>query len=223
MNDFRSNRHQIINSLRQQFIWLIVYSIGLTIFALVCNQLRERELFSFDKALLLWIHQFANPLFDRLFLFITALGDSEMVVIILLSTIFWLGMEGRYLDGVRVFILCSGGFLINSVMKLFFTRPHPELWQKLIAEYSFSFPREHAVSSMIIYGFIAYLMKKELPEHKETIQAIAITIVVAIGFSRLYLGVHYPTDIIAGYGIGFLWLITCLQLNFESDGDEVDS
>jgi membrane-associated phospholipid phosphatase len=217
VNNFRSNFHQIINSLRQHSIWLIVYLIFLTFFSLVCIQLRESEVFSFDKSLLLWIHQFANPLFDRLFLFITALGDSEMVVIILLSTIFWLGMERRYLDGIRVFILCSGGFLINSVMKLFFARPYPEVWQKLIAEYSFSFPREHAVSSMIIYGFVAYLMKKEFPEYKVVIQASVITVIVAIGFSRLYLGVHYPTDIIAGYGIGFLWLINCLQLTLDDN------
>ena len=215
MNDFRTNRQQIINSVRQQGIWLIVYLIVLAIVAWLCTEVWEKEVFSFDKSWLLWIHQFATPLLDRIFLFVTALGNPQIVIIIFVSTIVWVGMKRRYSDGIRFFLICGGALLINSVMKLFFAKPRPELWTRLIVEHSFSFPSGHAVGSMVIYGFIGYLLSKEFKSYRGVIYSIAIIIIMAIGFSRLYLGVHYPTDIIAGYGIGLLWLITCLQLKFE--------
>lgn len=218
MNNFCANRHQIINSLRQQGIWLIAYLIVLAIVAWLCTEVWEKEAFSFDKSWLLWIHQFATPLLDRVFLFITALGNPEIVVIIFVSTIVWLGMKHKYSDGVRFFIICGGALLINSVMKLFFAKPRPELWTRLIAEHSFSFPSGHAVGSMVIYGFVGYLLGKEFESYRGVIYAIASTIIISIGFSRLYLGVHYPTDIIAGYGVGLLWLTTCLKFKNEAGG-----
>jgi membrane-associated phospholipid phosphatase len=104
--------------------------------------------------------------------------------------------------------------LINQVMKLFFAKSRPELWTRLISEHSFSFPSGHAVGSMVVYGFIAYILAKELPTYRRYVDAVSSILIIAIGFSRLYLGVHYPTDIIAGYGVGLLWLITCLKVKF---------
>ena len=131
-------------------------------------------------------------------------------------------MKRRYSDGIRFTIVCAGGVLINQVMKLFFTKPRPELWPRLITETSFSFPSGHAVSSIVVYGFIAYILAKEMQQHKKYVYTAANLLIIAIlfqrgyanGLSRLYLGVHYPTDVIAGYGIGFLWLITCLKVRF---------
>jgi len=131
-------------------------------------------------------------------------------------------MKRRYADGIRFTVVCAGGVLINQVMKLFFAKPRPELWPILITETSFSFPSGHAVGSMVVYGFIAYILAKEMQRHKKYVYAAANFLIIAIlfqrgyanGLSRLYLGVHYPTDIIAGYGIGFLWLITCLKVRF---------
>ena len=145
-------------------------------------------------------------------LFVTALGDPPTVVTIFVATIAWLGMKRRYSDGIRFLIICAGGVSINLVMKLFFAKPRPELWTRLISETSFSFPSGHAVGSMVVYGFIAYILAKELPGYLKPVYTIASVLIIAIGFSRLYLGVHYPTDIIAGYGVGVLWLITCLKV-----------
>ena len=214
MHYFRDNRHNLINSLRKQGIFLIGYLAILGIVAWLCTEVWEKELFSFDRSFLLWIHQFANPQFDRIFLFFTALDDPPTVVTIFIITIAWLVMKRRYSDGIRFTIVCAGGVLINQVMKLFFAKPRPELWHRLITETSFSFPSGHAVGSMVVYGFIAYILAKEMQQHKHIVYATASLLIIAIGLSRLYLGVHYPTDIIAGYGIGFLWLITCLKVRF---------
>ena len=123
-------------------------------------------------------------------------------------------MKRRYSDGIRFLIICAGGLLINQVMKLFFAKSRPELWARLIREHSFSFRSGHTVGSMVVYSFIAYILARELPIYQRYIYAVASALIVAIGFSRLYLGVYYPTDIIAGYGVGILWLITCLKVRF---------
>lgn len=214
MHYFRDNRHNLINSLRKQGIFLIGYLAILGIVAWLCTEVWEKEVFSFDRSFLLWIHQFANPQFDRIFLFFTALDDPPTVVTIFIITIAWLVMKRRYSDGIRFTIVCAGGVLINQVMKLFFAKPRPKLWHRLITETSFSFPSGHAVGSMVVYGFIAYILAKEMQQHKHIIYAAASLLIIAIGLSRLYLGVHYPTDIIAGYGIGFIWLITCMKVRF---------
>jgi membrane-associated phospholipid phosphatase len=214
MHDLPSSRQNLINSLRQQGVWLIGYLLILSVLAWLCTEVWEQEAFSLDRSLLLWIHQFANPQLDSVMLFVTALGDPGMVITVFISTIVWLGMKRRYADGIRFSIACGGGLLINQVMKLFFAKPRPELWARLISEHSFSFPSGHAVGSMVVYGFIAYILAKDVPVYRRYIYAIASILIIAIGSSRLYLGVHYPTDIIAGYGVGILWLTTCLKVKF---------
>jgi membrane-associated phospholipid phosphatase len=214
MHDLRSHRHTLVNSLRQQGIWLIVYLLILSIVAWLCTEVWEKEAFSLDRSCLLWIHQFANPQLDRVMLLITALGDPPTVIAIFTIAIAWLGMKQRYNDGIRFAIACLGGILLNQVMKLFFAKPRPELWQRLITETSFSFPSGHAVGAMVVYGFIAYILAKQLQQYKLFIYTAATLVIAAIGLSRLYLGVHYPTDIIAGYGVGILWLTTCLKVRF---------
>ncbi len=214
MPDLRSNRQNLINSLRQG-VWLIGYLLILSIVAWLCTEVWEKEVFSLDRSLLLWIHQFANSQLDGVMLFVTALGDPGMVITVFISIIVWLAMKRRYTDAIRFTSACTGGLLINQVMKLFFAKPRPELWTRLINEHSFSFPSGHAVGSMVVYGFIAYILARELPIYQKYIYAVASILIIAIGFSRLYLGVHYPTDIIAGYGVGILWLITCLKVKFS--------
>jgi membrane-associated phospholipid phosphatase len=211
----RFSRHTFIDSLRKQGIWLLIYLVILGVVAWLCTEVWEKETFNFDRAFLLWLHQFANPQLDRLFLFFTALGDPPTVVTIFMMTIVWLLMKRHYQDGMRFAIVCAGGVVINQEMKLFFAKPRPELWPRLITDLSFSFPSGHAVGSMVVYGFLAHILAKAWPQSQHYIYAIASVLVLAIGLSRLYLGVHYPTDIIAGYGIGFLWLITCLKLDFS--------
>ena len=140
MHNLRVNRQNLINSLRRQGVWLIGYLLILSIVAWLCTEVWEKEAFSLDRSLLLSIHQFATPQLDGVMLFITALGDPPTVITIFISTIAWLGMKRQYTDGVRFIIACVGGVLLNQVMKLFFAKPRPELWTRLISETSFSFP-----------------------------------------------------------------------------------
>ena len=132
----------------------------------------------------------------------------------------------RYREEARFFILaCLGGFILNTGLKLFFSKPRPELWHQLISEKSFSFPSGHALGSMVLYGFIAHELATHYPRFAKLIYSLTVILIAAIGISRLYLGVHWPTDIIAGYGVGFLWLMICitmLKLQRLRQGKSVD-
>ncbi len=172
----------------------------------------EREAFAFDTHFLLWLHQFSNPSLNNLMLTITNLGNPNFVVVVVtlsLAVLWW----RRYRQEAKIFaIACLGAFILNTVLKLLFSKPRPELWDRLITEQSFSFPSGHALGSLVLYGFLAYLLATYHPKFSQFIYSMAGVVIAAIGISRLYLGVHWPTDVIAGYGVGFLWLMMCIAM-----------
>jgi membrane-associated phospholipid phosphatase len=178
----------------------------------LCQEVWEKEAFSFDTNILLWIHQSATPILDSIMLNITGLADPPMVAAIFFGTVFWLWRKRKYLQ-IKVFaIACIGGLALNVGLKLFFAKPRPQLWHQLIVETSSSFPSGHALGSMVVYGFLAYLLATEFTRSSQLIYAVMTGLILLIGLSRLYLGVHWLTDVIAGYLVGFLWVITCISI-----------
>ncbi len=197
-------------------VGLLICLAIIYILAKLSEDVLEQEAFGFDKAILLWIHQFANPAFDTIVLNVTRLGNPGTVVLIALLTLGILWWR-RYHQEARIFLLnCLGGAVLSYGLKLAFSKPRPQLWNLLISEQSYSYPSGHALGSMVLYGFLAYLLGTHYPRYARVFYCIAVILIVAIGFSRLYLGVHWPTDVIAGYGVGFLWItfnITMLKLH----------
>lgn len=176
------------------------------------EEVLEQEAFAFDTTLLLWLHQFSNPILDRVMLVITQFGNPRVVVTVAAVSLAILWLQ-RWKQEAKIFALaCLGAAILNTGMKLAFSKPRPELWQRLITEKSFSFPSGHALGSVVLYGFLAYLLAIAYPKFSRIIYIVAVVAIMAIGLSRLYLGVHWPTDVVAGYGIGFLWLRTCILM-----------
>lgn len=121
-------------------------------------------------------------------------------------------METRSSGSLFFALNAFGGAVLSYVLKLAFSKPRPELWPRLISEETFSYPSGHALGSMVLYGFMSYILASLYPRSAKVFYWIATVLITAIGFSRLYLGVHWPTDIIAGHGIGFLWISVCITL-----------
>ena len=193
-------------------VGLIICLAIIYILAELSEEVLEREAFAFDKAILLWIHQFANPILDKIMLNVTRLGNPSTVVAITLVTLAILWWR-RYYQEAKIFLLnCLGGAVLSYGLKLAFSKPRPQLWQLLISETSYSYPSGHALGSMVLYGFLAYLLGDRFPQYAKVFYLIAAILIAAIGLSRLYLGVHWPTDIIAGYGVGFLWVTFCITM-----------
>jgi membrane-associated phospholipid phosphatase len=184
----------------------------MALFGWLSQEVLEKETFGFDTTILLWLHQYSNPAIDSLMLGLTSLANPEFVVILVvinLGVLLWY----RRVWAAQVFALnCLGGLILNQGLKLVFVKPRPQLWTPLVVEHSYSFPSGHALGSLVLYGFLAVLLADRYPRYRIGIYSGASSIIMAIGLSRLFLGVHYPTDIIAGYAVGFVWLATCIWI-----------
>jgi membrane-associated phospholipid phosphatase len=184
----------------------------LLLLAKLSREILEKESFAFDRSFLLWLHQFATPGLDRLMLNLTQLGNPEVVIPIAALTLIILWIR-RWRSEAKLFaIACVGSAILNTGLKLVFTRTRPDLWKRLIVETSYSFPSGHALGSVVLYGIIAYFLAQAYPKYAALYYSGAIGLVFAISLSRLYLGVHWLTDILAGWSIGLLWLTVCVTM-----------
>lgn len=192
--------------------WLGVCLVTAYILVEISDNVLAQEAFEFDEHVLLYIHQFATPVLDNVLLFITRIGDPHTVVP-LTGVVFVFLLVKRQRMAATFFALdAAGGVALSYFLKLAFSKPRPQLWESAIEEVTYSYPSGHALGSMVIYGFLSYVFARMYPRYAAAIYTFAVFMIVSIGFSRLYLGVHWPTDILGGYGIGFLWVMACISL-----------
>lgn len=192
--------------------WLGICALTLYLLAQLSDEVLEQEAFAFDESVLLHIHRLASPALDTLMVGITRIGDPRTVVP-LTAIVFALLWWQRYQLEAQFFALNAlGGAVLSYVLKLAFSKQRPQLWDSPIVETTFSYPSGHALGSVVLYGFLSYVLATLYPRYAAAFYGIVTLLIIGIGFSRLYLGVHWPTDILAGYGIGFLWITVCISL-----------
>lgn len=190
---------------------LILCLLVLALLAKLCREVWEKETWRFDSSLLLWLHGWANPPLDAVMLWLTRLGNPHVVLPVVLGSLGLFLWRRRQAEALMLLVSCAGALVLNQSMKLLFVRARPALWPRLIQETSYSFPSGHALGSLVLYGYLSVVLGHRYPRQAWWIHGIAILVILLIGLSRLYLGVHYPTDIAAGYAVGGLWLVLCLQ------------
>ncbi|MBI4837178.1 MAG: LssY C-terminal domain-containing protein [Candidatus Portnoybacteria bacterium] len=149
----------------------------------------------------------------KIFTWITLLGKWQIVIssALVLSIILWLWRKRLYL--LPFWVTIAGSELFNSLGKLAFHRARPDV--AFYAEDTFSFPSGHATISIAFYGFLTYILFRQLKKWKYKINALffGIIIILAIGLSRLYLGVHFLSDVWGGYLLGALWLLVGITIS----------
>ncbi|MBV9110962.1 MAG: phosphatase PAP2 family protein [Gemmatimonadetes bacterium] len=191
---------------------LAVILICVTLFAALADEVMEGDTLPFDRSVLLWMNRHASPQLTGLALDVTALGAGTVVwlVVIVGSVFLWVSRHRWSAALLWVSILGSG--LINTIMKMFFHRERPHLfpWRVPYAGLS-SFPSGHSMTAMVCYATLAYLIARLVPSKflRYFTFSVAALIIVLIGLSRLYLGVHYPTDVAGGLIMGLAWSSFC--------------
>lgn len=174
---------------------------------IVDEQIRQGDT-SNDERLAEWLHGRATDPFNDVFRAITTLGNftTLVVVTVIAVTVFWRRRERT--DAVFVLFAFLGAQVLSSAMKLGFRRERPFFPDPLATESSFSFPSGHALISLAVYGSIALVLARRLPRRVDRMLLYAATalLILAIGFSRLYLGVHFLSDVLAGFAAGAAWL-----------------
>ena len=157
---------------------------------------------AFDLAVRQSIHSLASPPLTRLMLGITSLGNDLTMIAIATAFIVWLIMAARYRDTVLFVSTCLAAWLFYTGFNTAFHRPRPMPFFGLPTPGGFSFPSGHAVKSMVVYLAIAMLGTQRI-----FLRAVAFAFAAAVGISRVYLGVHYPTDVLAGWAVAGFCLI----------------
>jgi membrane protein DedA with SNARE-associated domain/membrane-associated phospholipid phosphatase len=162
----------------------------------------------FDRALDDYLHAHATPALTTFFLIVTALGSTEAMVLLGVVVATFLAWGRRWLFLGSWLAAVAGSAFLNHVLKGLFERPRPHFEHPLLVESSFSFPSGHAMESFVVYGMLAYLAVLALRSWESRVAVVfeAALLVVLIGFSRMYLGVHYFSDVLAGYAAGGVWL-----------------
>jgi membrane-associated phospholipid phosphatase len=187
---------------------LLALALSLWAFgAIVDEQILEGETRT-DERLAEWLHGRATEPLTDVFRAITRLGNfiTLFAVTLVAVVIFWRRRER--LDAAFVALAALGAQVLSTGMKLGFRRDRPFFPDPLATESTFSFPSGHALVSLAVYGSIALVLARRLSSHTQRALLLGATalLVIAIGFSRLYLGVHFLSDVLAGYAAGAAWL-----------------
>ena len=163
---------------------------------------------AFDRAVLLWIHQNVPDWLDGPMRLVTALGNYYIVVPLLAFAVFVFHRRGWRLSAVLLVVSTGGSIVLTTVLKGVFRRARPELFDSGYHASFYSFPSGHATVAVGFYGMLTVILAYHLRGlARWLVAASGLLVVLLIGFSRLYLGVHYPTDILAGYLSALLWLV----------------
>lgn len=154
-----------------------------------------------------------TPTLLGVFNWVTLLGSTLFVVAIagLVSlAIFFFKINTFYIWGLATALIGAG--VSEHSMKVIIQRARPGGLIQTVGENSFSFPSGHATGAMVLYGFIASFLCRLYPQSTRVVVPTTVAIIIAVGFSRLYLGVHFPSDVVAGYILGGIWLLIGVQV-----------
>ena len=167
---------------------------------------------AFDEAVLRFLGAHRTKGLDTAMLEITALGTGTVVLIIVGVSALFLSLTRHRYSALLLLVATGGGLALNLVLKLFFDRPRPHVVVWGTNAVSSSFPSGHAMSATIVYSTVAYLAARLARRRWQrwVVMCLAAIVVVLISTSRLYLGVHYPSDVLAGAVVGLAWAAFCM-------------
>lgn len=195
-------------------VGLAVIALGLWIFGgLLEEVLDNATLVHWDVAAAAWIHSTGTPLGTRVFLAITNIGSPVVMGVIAVIGVLTTFLRRHHLLAYAWAAAAGGGAILDGILKYTIHRTRPAYALALLHGRSFSFPSGHAMGSIIGYGFLAYaivLTSRTIGWHKRMIFSLAALLTLLIGVSRVYIGVHFPSDVAGGWAAGFAWLAICM-------------
>ena len=217
--------HNLIRALRERLnltlpqtltlflvVTFVVAIVCVLAFGEIAEEVAEQDtLVVFDQQLADALHNRASAGWTTAFAFITLFGSQVVFVLTLVVAAYYLYRRAWLHLAVWIAALV-GGELLNLALKQYFSRPRPSFADPLVEEAFYSFPSGHAMLSMIAYGLLAYFIVSQLQRRgpKIVVVAFAVVFILMIGFSRLYLGVHFFSDVVAGFLAGGAWLFACI-------------
>jgi undecaprenyl-diphosphatase len=205
----------------QILLLLAMLAISILLFLHLASEVVEGDTLAFDRAILLALRRpeaLAVPVgpvwFPKVMTEITAIGGGTVLTMMTVLVVGYLVAAKRTANAVFVIVAVSGGAILSAILKHFFERPRPELVPHLVRVSSASFPSGHAMNSAVVYLTLGTLLAKSerTAAVRIYLMGAAILLTILVGFSRVYLGVHWPTDVVAGWCVGSIWALVCSMI-----------
>ena len=206
---------------RHELTWLFVglgACVLLLLFLSLAGEVAEGDTQAFDTRILRALRDPADPSrpigpewMESSLLDLTALGGPTVLGLVVVAVAGFLVLQTRYRTALFVVLTSISGEMVNAAMKHAFNRPRPSVVPHLREVYTTSFPSGHAMESAIVYLTLGAILMRVAERRVTKLYCLGIAMLLTIlaGTSRVYLGVHYPTDVIGGWIIGFAWASLC--------------
>lgn len=195
-------------------IALIVVIGGINLFIELTDELTTDTLATYDQTITDYVISYRSPALTNYFIFVTHVGDFYGYLVVLVSSVLVsLLVFKRWKYVAQITIVLALSAVSNMILKRFIDRARPGI-EHLVSVETLSYPSGHAMSAMAFYGFIIYLFYRFKMNLflKVTVMLLLFILVLSIGISRIYLGVHFPSDIAGGFIAGFIWVGFCVIL-----------
>jgi len=191
-----------------------IVALGAFAFMAIADEALEGDTHAFDESILKALREpgdASNPIgpawLADMMADLTALGGIAVLTLLVVGVVFYLLSVGKRGTALLVGGAVGSGAILSTLLKLGFDRPRPDLIAHLSHAYSSSFPSGHAMLSAVTYLTLGVLLARahERRRTKIIVMTYGVTLIVLIGLSRIYLGVHWPTDVMAGWALGAAW------------------
>jgi undecaprenyl-diphosphatase len=206
---------------RHELTWLLVGLAGcvlLLVFLVLAGKVMEGDTLAFDTKILRAFRQTTDPAkpigpawIEPALLDLTALGGPTVLGLLVISVTGFLALQRRYRTALFIFITASTGMVVGYGMKALFLRPRPTVVPQLRPVTETSFPSGHAMQSAIVFLTLGALLMRIADGRVTKLYCFVMAMLLSflVGVSRVYLGVHYPTDVLGGWIVGMLWASIC--------------
>jgi undecaprenyl-diphosphatase len=193
-------------------VGICISFLSLIIFLKLADNVLEKEVFNFDATIIHFVYVFRTQILSHIMLGISFFGN-EIILVSSACLLLFLALRNHKKEMFLFLTLVGMGGVLNLLLKFFIHRPRPNL-MPLVHETSYSFPSGHSMNSFIFYATLAYLFYHFTKKKRLSIvlAIFAAILILLIGLSRIYLGAHYPSDVLAGYVAGAFWFATIILL-----------
>jgi undecaprenyl-diphosphatase len=189
---------------------IVIGVAALALFIKLADEVMDNETPAFDAASLSWLSQFMSPVTDMLMEGVSLMG-AQVLGVVIAVVLAVLVVRRRWAIAVSLLLVVSGAQLLNTLLKATFQRERPMPYVELLPAQQFSFPSGHTMLATAVYLFLAYLAWQHLYGFaRYGVAGCAVLLILLVGVSRLYLEVHYATDVIGGFVAGFVWTDTVI-------------